>query len=49
MRWLQDENRWLITTNRGDAMHSRFVVISSGPLKPAEAAGHPGYQDLQGP
>jgi cation diffusion facilitator CzcD-associated flavoprotein CzcO len=23
MRWLQDENRWLITTNRGDAMHAR--------------------------
>ena len=32
MRWLQDENRWLITTSRGDAMRARFVVISSGPL-----------------
>jgi len=48
MRWLQDENRWLITTNRGDAMHARFVVISSGPLNRPKLPGIPGIATFKG-
>jgi cation diffusion facilitator CzcD-associated flavoprotein CzcO len=48
MRWLQDENRWLITTNRGDAMHARFVVTSSGPLNRPKLPGIPGIEAFKG-
>jgi cation diffusion facilitator CzcD-associated flavoprotein CzcO len=48
VRWLQDENRWLITTNRGDAMHCRFVVISSGPLNRPKLPGIPGIKTFKG-
>jgi cation diffusion facilitator CzcD-associated flavoprotein CzcO len=48
IRWLQDENRWLITTNRGDAMHCRFVVISSGPLNRPKLPGIPGIKTFKG-
>jgi cation diffusion facilitator CzcD-associated flavoprotein CzcO len=48
MRWLQDENRWLITTNRGDAMHARFVVTSSGPLNRPKLPGIPGIETFKG-
>jgi cation diffusion facilitator CzcD-associated flavoprotein CzcO len=47
IRWLQDENRWLITTNRGDAMHCRFVVISSGPLNRPKLPGIPGIKTFK--
>ena len=48
MHWLQDENRWLITTNRGDAMHARFVVTSSGPLNRPKLPGIPGIETFKG-
>ncbi len=32
MRWLEDERKWLITTNRDDRMKARHVVMSNGPL-----------------
>src|SRR5258708_27200200 len=48
MRWRQDENRWLITTNRGDAMHARFVVTSSRPLNRPKLPGIPGIGTFKG-
>ena len=48
MRWLEDEKRWLITTNRGDAMHARFVVMSSGPLNRPKLPGIPGIETFKG-
>ena len=41
--------RWRISTNRGDDIRARFVVMASGSLQPAEAARHPRHQGLQGP
>src|SRR3954463_5181788 len=32
MRWDDDSARWIVTTNRGDAMRARFVVMANGPL-----------------
>jgi cyclohexanone monooxygenase len=48
MRWLEDENRWLITTNRDDAMKARYVVMSSGPLNRPKLPGIPGIGDFKG-
>ena len=48
MRWLEDEHRWLITTNRGDAMKARYVVMSSGPLNRPKLPGLPGIEMFKG-
>src|ERR1700726_4811966 len=32
LRWLEDEKRWLVATNRDDAIRARYVVMSNGPL-----------------
>ena len=48
MRWLEDENLWLVTTNRDDAMKARFVVMSNGPLNRPKLPGIPGIESFQG-
>ena len=48
MRWIEAEKRWLITTNRGDAMHARYVVMSSGPLNRPKLPGIPGIETFKG-
>jgi cyclohexanone monooxygenase len=48
MRWDEDARRWRITTNRGDAMGARFVVMSNGPLNRPKLPGIPGVGDFQG-
>ena len=32
VRWREPERRWIVATNRGDAIEARFVIMSSGPL-----------------
>jgi cyclohexanone monooxygenase len=48
MRWLEDESRWLVTTNRGDALKARFVVMSSGPLNRPKLPAIPGIDGFKG-
>jgi cation diffusion facilitator CzcD-associated flavoprotein CzcO len=48
LSWLDDEARWLVTTNRGDAIKARFVVTSSGPLNRPKLPGIPGIETFQG-
>ena len=48
LRWLDDEARWLVTTNRGDAMRARHVVMSNGPLNRPKLPGLPGIDSYQG-
>ena len=48
IRWLQDESRWLISTNRGDAMRARFVVMANGPLHRPKLPGIPGVERFKG-
>jgi cyclohexanone monooxygenase len=48
LTWLEDEARWLITTNRDDAMKARFVVMSNGPLNRPKLPGVPGIDTFKG-
>jgi cyclohexanone monooxygenase len=48
IRWLEDETRWLISTNRGDAMKARYVVMSNGPLNRPKLPGIPGIESYKG-
>ena len=46
VQWDETIKRWRLTTNRGDDIRARFVVIT-GLLQPAEAARNPRDQRLQ--
>ena len=48
MRWDDDDRRWIIETNRGDAMPARFVAMSNGPLNRPKLPGIPGVGSFQG-
>ena len=48
LRWLADEGRWLVTTNRDDRMKARFVVMSNGPLNRPKLPGIPGIDSFKG-
>ncbi len=48
LRWLEDEKRWLVTTNRDDAMTARHVVMSNGPLNRPKLPGIPGIARFEG-
>jgi cation diffusion facilitator CzcD-associated flavoprotein CzcO len=47
-QWLEDQNRWLVRTNRGDSFTSDFLGIGSGPLHVAKLPGIPGIDLFQG-
>ncbi|MGY4099360.1 flavin-containing monooxygenase [Nocardia sp. R16R-3T] len=32
VRWLDDESRWQVSTNRGDTIRARFLLRANGPL-----------------
>ncbi len=46
--WSEEECRWIITTNRGDRMRARFVVMSNGPLNRPKLPGIPGIDSFKG-
>ena len=48
LRWLEDEQLWLVTTNRDDSMKARYVVMSSGPLNRPKLPGIPGIDTFKG-
>jgi cyclohexanone monooxygenase len=48
IRWLEDEKRWLVTTNRDDAIRARYVVMSNGPLNRPKLPGIPGIDSYKG-
>ena len=48
MRWDDDARRWIIETNRGDAMRAQFVAMSNGPLNRPKLPGIPGLNEFQG-
>lgn len=48
LRWLEDEARWLISTDRDDAIRAKYVVHSTGPLNRPKLPAIPGIEDYKG-
>ena len=48
MAWDDDAARWRVTTNRGDALAARFVVLAGGPLNLPKLPGIPGMDTVAG-
>jgi len=48
MRWDDQAARWIVETNRGDALRARFVVMANGPLHRPKLPGIPGIESYKG-
>ncbi len=48
MRWDDDDNRWIVSTNRGDEMRARYICMASGPLHRPKLPGIPGIESFEG-
>ncbi|HEX4302195.1 MAG TPA: NAD(P)/FAD-dependent oxidoreductase [Rhizomicrobium sp.] len=48
MRWDEAASRWIVKTNKGDAMRARFVVMANGPLHRPKLPGIPGVETYKG-
>jgi cation diffusion facilitator CzcD-associated flavoprotein CzcO len=47
LRWDETAARWIIETNRGDAMKARFVIMANGPLHRPKLPGIPGVEGFK--
>jgi cyclohexanone monooxygenase len=47
-RWDEASRRWIIRTDRDDAMRARFVVMANGPLDRPKLPGIPGVEGFGG-
>jgi len=48
MDWDEAASRWIIQTNRGDAIKARFVAMANGPLHRPKLPGIPGVETFKG-
>ena len=48
LRWDESIQRWHVTTDRGDEIRARFVIMAGGPLNRPKLPGIPGLQDFKG-
>ncbi len=48
LRWDESASHWIISTNRGDAIKARFVVMANGPLHRPKLPGIPGVESFKG-
>jgi cation diffusion facilitator CzcD-associated flavoprotein CzcO len=48
IRWDSSDSRWVITTNRGDAIRARFVSMANGYLNKPKLPGIPGITAFRG-
>jgi cyclohexanone monooxygenase len=48
LRWDEDSCRWIISTDRGDAMKARFVCLANGFLQKPKLPGVPGVETFEG-
>ena len=46
--WDDAASRWIIRTNRGDAMRARFVIMANGPLHRPKLPGIAGVETFKG-
>ncbi len=48
LRWDDAAARWIVRTNRDDAIRARFVVMANGPLHRPKLPGIPGIETFKG-
>ncbi|HEY5008863.1 MAG TPA: NAD(P)/FAD-dependent oxidoreductase [Caulobacteraceae bacterium] len=48
LKWDDALARWIVSTNRGDALQARFVVMANGPLHRPKLPGIPGVRTFKG-
>ena len=48
MVWEESSRRWIISTNRGDRMRARFVIMANGPLHRPKLPGIRGIESFRG-
>ncbi|HEY2069449.1 MAG TPA: NAD(P)/FAD-dependent oxidoreductase, partial [Rhizomicrobium sp.] len=48
IRWDDAASRWIVKTNKGDAMRARFVIMANGPLHRPKLPGIPGVETFKG-
>jgi cyclohexanone monooxygenase len=48
LRWDDAAARWIVTTDRSDAMKARFVVMATGPLNRPKLPSVPGIEEFTG-
>jgi cyclohexanone monooxygenase len=48
VRWDEASARWIVSTNRGDAIGARFVCRATGPLHRPKLPGIPGLDSFKG-
>ena len=48
VRWLEDEQLWLVATNRNDRIKAQFVIQATGPASRPKLPGIPGIEDFKG-
>ena len=48
MVWEESSRRWVISTNRGDRMRARFVIMANGPLHRPKLPGIRGIESFRG-
>ena len=48
LTWDEGSGRWIVATNRGDAIRARFVIMANGPLHKPKLPGIPGIADFRG-
>lgn len=48
LQWDDEDCRWTVTTDRGDVLRARHVVVSSGSLNRPKLPGLPGLRDFRG-
>jgi len=47
-RWDGESARWIVTTNRGDSLRARFIVVAGGLLHRPKLPGIPGVDSFKG-
>jgi cation diffusion facilitator CzcD-associated flavoprotein CzcO len=48
LRWDDGDARWIVSTDRGDAIRARFVVIALGPMERLKLPAIPGFETFRG-
>jgi cyclohexanone monooxygenase len=48
VKWLEEAQRWQVSTHRNDAIRARFVIQATGPANRPKLPGIPGIEDFEG-